>query len=127
MLSADAEQAAERAIASNYGLGRRVYERMGDRAGVEMVYVEVAPAEASTPGSPLPQRETEETEAFRAPRAGGGVKRHTRGPTAGVHRVGAHRESSDPGDYLPRVGGFAVHQRFRAAARRCASHSLRPA
>ncbi len=37
---------AEAAIQSNYGLGRRLYERAADAVGVDEVYVEVAPASA---------------------------------------------------------------------------------
>ena len=37
--------AAERAVASNYGLGRRLYTALGDR--VETVYVEVTPTPSS--------------------------------------------------------------------------------
>jgi PPOX class probable F420-dependent enzyme len=44
VLPPDDEQQAERTIAANYGLGRRVYERVGERIGVGMVYVEVVPA-----------------------------------------------------------------------------------
>jgi len=44
VLPREEERAAERAIAANYGLGRRVYERVGERIGVGMVYVEVVPA-----------------------------------------------------------------------------------
>ena len=44
VLPPEEEQAAERAIAANYGLGRRVYERVGERIGPDMVYVEVVRA-----------------------------------------------------------------------------------
>jgi uncharacterized protein len=44
VLPPEEEQRAERAIAANYGLGRRVYERVGERIGVGTVYVEVVPA-----------------------------------------------------------------------------------
>jgi PPOX class probable F420-dependent enzyme len=45
VLAAGEEEHAERAIAANYGLGRRVYERLGERvARVDMVYVAVEPA-----------------------------------------------------------------------------------
>jgi uncharacterized protein len=44
VLAPEEEQPAERAIAANYGFGRKVYERVGERAGVGMVYVEVVPA-----------------------------------------------------------------------------------
>jgi uncharacterized protein len=36
---------AERAIQANYGLGRRVYEGAGSMANVDLVYVEITPAE----------------------------------------------------------------------------------
>jgi PPOX class probable F420-dependent enzyme len=35
---------AEAAIQSNYGLGRRLYERMGDAVGAAEAYVEIVPA-----------------------------------------------------------------------------------
>ena len=39
-----AEEAwAEEALSANYGLGRRLYERLGRVTGVELVYVEVVP------------------------------------------------------------------------------------
>lgn len=38
---------AERAIRSNYGLGRRLYEGMADAVGTGEVYVEVAPKQKS--------------------------------------------------------------------------------
>jgi uncharacterized protein len=37
------ERTAERAIASNYGPFRRVYERFSESAGVDAVYLELAP------------------------------------------------------------------------------------
>ena len=48
VVGAHAEQQAEAAIQSNYGKGREVFERMGDRIGVHAVYVEVTPEGAST-------------------------------------------------------------------------------
>ena len=38
------ESRAEAAIAGNYGLGRRLYEGVGDAVGVEVAYLEVVPA-----------------------------------------------------------------------------------
>jgi PPOX class probable F420-dependent enzyme len=38
---------AEAAIQSNYGLGRRLYERAADAVGGDEAYVEVAPVEAA--------------------------------------------------------------------------------
>jgi PPOX class probable F420-dependent enzyme len=35
---------AEAALASNYGLGRKVYESQGERLGIDTVYLEIAPA-----------------------------------------------------------------------------------
>ena len=62
VLPPEEEQQAERTIAANYGLGRRVYERVGERIGVGMVYVEVVPAPnrddqiaASTSATPDPE------------------------------------------------------------------------
>lgn len=53
VLDPEQEQQAERAIAANYGLGRRVYERVGERAGVKLLYVEVVPAgDAGPPAAP---------------------------------------------------------------------------
>jgi PPOX class probable F420-dependent enzyme len=47
-LPADEEERAEAALRSNYGLGRRVYESVGDAVGgVEAVYLEVTPAIAA--------------------------------------------------------------------------------
>jgi PPOX class probable F420-dependent enzyme len=37
------EEQAEAAIAANYGKSRDVFERMGERIGVEAVYIEVTP------------------------------------------------------------------------------------
>jgi PPOX class probable F420-dependent enzyme len=47
---------AERAISSNYGLGRKLYEGMGGPLGVDMVYVEVTPAPPGA-GVPSPAQE----------------------------------------------------------------------
>jgi PPOX class probable F420-dependent enzyme len=44
VLAPEDEQRAERAIAANYGWGRRVYERLGERVTAGMVYIEVIPA-----------------------------------------------------------------------------------
>jgi len=41
---------AERAIAANYGLFRRLYESAGNRLPIELVYVELAPPLASVNG-----------------------------------------------------------------------------
>jgi PPOX class probable F420-dependent enzyme len=43
VLEPDEEPHAEAAIQSNFGKGREVFERMGDRLGVEAVYIEVTP------------------------------------------------------------------------------------
>jgi PPOX class probable F420-dependent enzyme len=49
IVSPDEEEHAERALQSNYGLGRRVYEgTMGAAAGA-MVYIEVSPAGQEEP------------------------------------------------------------------------------
>jgi PPOX class probable F420-dependent enzyme len=47
VLPSEQEAHAERAIAANYGVGRKVYERVGERIGVGMVYVEVTPSPAA--------------------------------------------------------------------------------
>jgi PPOX class probable F420-dependent enzyme len=44
LLPQEEEERAERAIAANYGAFRRMYERVGEGAGAELVYIEVAPA-----------------------------------------------------------------------------------
>ena len=44
VLPAAEEERAERAIAANYGLGRRLYEGAGGGMGIELVYLEVTPA-----------------------------------------------------------------------------------
>ena len=46
-------EGAERAIAANYGLFRRVYEASGSRLPIEMVYVEVTPAAGQMLGREL--------------------------------------------------------------------------
>jgi PPOX class probable F420-dependent enzyme len=38
---------AERAIAANYGFGRKVYEGVADRLNYDLEYLEIAPGEAS--------------------------------------------------------------------------------
>jgi PPOX class probable F420-dependent enzyme len=48
VLPAAEEERAEAALKSNYGLGRRLYETVGDSvAGVEAVYLEITPATGS--------------------------------------------------------------------------------
>jgi uncharacterized protein len=47
VLPAAEDARAERAIRSNYGLGRKLYEGMGGPLGVAMVYLEVTPVTAS--------------------------------------------------------------------------------
>jgi uncharacterized protein len=48
VLPPEDEDRAEAALKSNYGLGRRLYETVGDRAaGVEAVYLEITPATGS--------------------------------------------------------------------------------
>jgi PPOX class probable F420-dependent enzyme len=44
VLPPEEEEHAEAAIQSNYGKGREIFESMGDRMGVETVYIEVTPA-----------------------------------------------------------------------------------
>jgi PPOX class probable F420-dependent enzyme len=46
VLAAEDKEHAERAIQSNYGLGRRLYERAADAVGGEEVYVEIVPVRA---------------------------------------------------------------------------------
>jgi uncharacterized protein len=43
VLPAAEEERAERAIAANYGLGRRLYEGAGGGLGIDLVYLEVVP------------------------------------------------------------------------------------
>jgi PPOX class probable F420-dependent enzyme len=51
VLAAGEVAEAERAIASNYGLGRRLYERVGSLLSrPQSAYVEVVPAEPASPG-----------------------------------------------------------------------------
>jgi uncharacterized protein len=47
VLTPEEEARAERAIQSNYGLGRKLYEGMGGPLGADMVYLEVTPASAN--------------------------------------------------------------------------------
>ena len=58
VLGEDEAASAERAIAANYGLFRRIYEAGGSRLPVDMVYVEVTPAPprpaAPTSAAPMP-------------------------------------------------------------------------
>jgi PPOX class probable F420-dependent enzyme len=70
LLPAADEARAERAIQANYGLGRRLYERMGGPLGVEMVYLEVTPAagDAGAPGASAPG--TGRSEPSSAPEGG---------------------------------------------------------
>ena len=44
ILAPDEEDRAERAIQSNYGTFRRIYERAGNRIGIDAVYIEIEPA-----------------------------------------------------------------------------------
>jgi uncharacterized protein len=44
VVAPEEEEHAEAAVQSNFGKGRQVYERMGERMGVKAVYVEVTPA-----------------------------------------------------------------------------------
>jgi len=48
-LDADESERAERAIAANYGLFRRLYEGAGSRLSIELLYVEIEPASAAAP------------------------------------------------------------------------------
>jgi uncharacterized protein len=41
---------AERAIAANYGLGRKLYEAVGRRLPIDSVYVEIEPATSPPDG-----------------------------------------------------------------------------
>jgi PPOX class probable F420-dependent enzyme len=43
VVAPEEEEQAEAALAANYGKGREVFERMGDRMGVHAVYIEVTP------------------------------------------------------------------------------------
>jgi uncharacterized protein len=43
----DGREHAEAAIATNYGLGRRLYERAADAVGADEAYVEIVPAPAA--------------------------------------------------------------------------------
>ena len=53
VLGKEEAESAERAIAANYGLFRRVYEASGGRLPIDMIYVEVVPA-SPTPPAPTP-------------------------------------------------------------------------
>ena len=44
VLEPEQERRAERALQSNYGLGRRLYEGVAEPLGAHMVYLEVTPA-----------------------------------------------------------------------------------
>jgi len=44
VLGAQEGEPAERAIAANYGLFRRLYERAGSQLGVDLLYVAISPA-----------------------------------------------------------------------------------
>lgn len=46
------ERDAEAALKANYGLGRRIYERLDVVFGAELVYIEIAPASAPPAGAP---------------------------------------------------------------------------
>jgi uncharacterized protein len=52
VLEAHESERAERAIAANYGLFRRLYEGAGNRFPIELVYIEIEPASAG--GTPPP-------------------------------------------------------------------------
>jgi uncharacterized protein len=52
ILPAGEEPRAESAIQSNFGLGRRMYERVAMNLGPEGVYVEVTPAGPTEEGGP---------------------------------------------------------------------------
>ncbi len=43
VVAPEEEEHAEAAVQSNFGKGRQVYERMGERMGVKVVYIEVTP------------------------------------------------------------------------------------
>jgi len=47
VLAREDEPRAEAALGSNYGLGRRLYERAGERLGLHLVSLEVSPAGGS--------------------------------------------------------------------------------
>ena len=44
VLPPEEEARAEQAIKANYGLGRRIWEAVGDRRGTKLRYIEVTPA-----------------------------------------------------------------------------------
>ena len=45
ILSGEEEALAEAALEANYGLGRRMYEGVAERTGLETVYIEISPVE----------------------------------------------------------------------------------
>jgi PPOX class probable F420-dependent enzyme len=47
VLQASESEGAERAIAANYGLFRKLYEGVGSRLSIELLYVEIEPAGAA--------------------------------------------------------------------------------
>ena len=47
VLEAHESERAERAIAANYGLFRKLYEGVGSRLSIELLYVEIEPASAA--------------------------------------------------------------------------------
>jgi PPOX class probable F420-dependent enzyme len=47
VLQASESEGAERAIAANYGLFRKLYEGVGSRLSIELLYVEIEPARAA--------------------------------------------------------------------------------
>ena len=47
VLEAHDSERAERAIAANYGLFRKLYEGVGSRLSIELLYVEIEPASAA--------------------------------------------------------------------------------
>ena len=46
ILDANESERAERAIAANYGLFRKLYEGVGNRLPIELLYIEIEPASA---------------------------------------------------------------------------------
>jgi uncharacterized protein len=50
LLEAHESERAERAIAANYGLFRKLYEGVGNRLPIELLYVEIEPASAGADG-----------------------------------------------------------------------------
>ena len=47
VLDASESEHAERAIEANYGLFRRLYEGVGNRLPIELLYIEIAPPSAA--------------------------------------------------------------------------------